>query len=146
MSIVRCSPIWNDFAPTSFSSLVDRFFNDSLARTGGSASTFVPQVDIVETEKAFEVQLAVPGVKKEDFKVNLNDHVLTISGERKLNNERSEGNVRVRETQYGTFSRSFNLPDDVKSDAIDARYNDGILEITIPKDTKKVAKATIAVK
>ena len=61
MSIVRYNTA-NDFVPTSFSNLIDRFFSDSLARTGGSAYSFVPKVDVFETEKAFEIQLAIPGV------------------------------------------------------------------------------------
>lgn len=146
MSIVRYNPILNDFAPTSFSSLIDRFFNESVTRTGGSAYSFVPRVDIVETDKAYEVNVAVPGVEKEDFKIDLNDNVLTISGERKSRTEKDEEKVRVRETQYGTFSRKFSLPEDVAVDAISARYINGILELVLPKDAKKVVKTTIAVK
>ena len=61
MNIVRYNSVLNDFEPTSFSYLVDRFFNDSLGRSGGSASSFVPKVDIIENETAFEIHLAVPG-------------------------------------------------------------------------------------
>ena len=74
--------------PTSFSNLIDRFFSDSLARTGGSAYSFVPKVDILETEKAYELHLAIPGVTKDDFKIDLNYNDLTISGERKFTKEK----------------------------------------------------------
>ncbi len=141
MSIIRYNPA--DFVPTTFSTLVDRFFNESLARTGGS--TFSPKVDIVETEKAFEVHVAVPGMNKEDFKVEVNDNFLTVSGERKFTNEKKDKNYHSIETQYGSFSRSFSLPDNADGSKINAKYNNGILELNIPKDEKKVLKQTIKV-
>lgn len=141
MSIIRYNP--SDFMPTSFSSLVDRFFNENLARTGGA--TFAPKVDVVETEKAYEVHVAVPGVNKEDFKVEVNDNFLTVSGERKFTNEKKEKNYHSIETQYGSFSRSFTLPDNADGSKINAKYNNGILELNIPKDEKKVLKQTIKV-
>ena len=73
MSIVRYSPL-NDFVPTSFNTLIDRFFNESVARSGGSAAAFVPGVDVAEDEKAFEIHLAVRGMNKEDFKIELNEN------------------------------------------------------------------------
>ena len=144
MSIVRYSTA-NDFVPTSFSNLIDRFFSDSLARSGGSSYSFVPKVDIIENEKAYEISVAVPGLSKEDFKIDLNDNFLTISGERKFSKEKKEHNVHVVETQYGNFSRSFSLPENVDANKIGATYTNGILEISIPKDEKKVLKTTIKV-
>jgi HSP20 family protein len=141
MSIVRYNA--NDFRPTSFSKLVDQFFSDALARSGGSS--FVPRVDVAETDKSFELQVAVPGLSKEDFKIEFNDGFLTISGERKFTNEKKEKNFHSVETQYGSFVRSFNLPDNVDAEKINATYNNGILEVVIPKDEKKVAKQTIKV-
>ncbi|WP_333821110.1 Hsp20/alpha crystallin family protein [Ohtaekwangia sp.] len=145
MSIVRYNSALNDFVPTSFSNLIDRFFNESVSRAGGSAYSFVPRVDIVEGEKAFEIHVAVPGVNKEDFKLDVNDNLLTISGERKFTKEKKDNNFHSIETQYGTFSRSFSLPENVDVNAISAKYVNGILEITVPKDEKKVVKATIKV-
>src|SRR5690349_17253077 len=144
MSIVRYSTA-NDFVPTSFSNLIDRFFSDSLARTGGSSYSFVPKVDILENETAYEINVAVPGLAKEDFKIDLNDNFLTISGERKFSKEKKENNLHVVETQYGNFSRSFSLPENVDASKIAAKYNNGILEITVPKDEKKTLKTTIKV-
>lgn len=144
MSIVRYSTA-NDFVPTSFSNLIDRFFSDSLARTGGSSYSFVPKVDILENEKAYEISVAVPGLSKEDFKIDLNDNFLTISGERKFSKEKKENNLHVVETQYGNFSRSFSLPENVDASKISAKYADGILEINVPKDEKKTLKTTIKV-
>ena len=141
MSIIRYNA--NDFVPTSFSTMIDRFFNESLARTGGS--TFVPKVDIAEGEKSFELQIAAPGLSKDDFKIEVNENYLTVSGERKFTNEKKEKNFHSIETQYGTFSRSFSLPENVDATRILAKYNNGILELTIPKDEKKVLKQTIKV-
>lgn len=145
MSLIRYNPIWNDFTPTSFSSLIDRFFNDSVTRSGGSTLSFIPRVDVLEDEKGYDVQVAVPGMNKDDFKLDLNDNVLTVSGERKLNRESKNNGVHTVETQYGKFARSFTLPDDVDGTKINARYNNGILEIRIPKDEKKAVKTTIKV-
>jgi len=141
MSIVRYNS--NDFVPATFSSLVDRLFNDSLARSGGSV--FVPRVDIIENTDSYEIQFAAPGLAKDDFKIELNDNQLTVSGERKFSNEKKEKNYRSIETQYGTFSRSFSLPENVDGTKINAKYNKGILELVIPKDEKKVLKQTIKV-
>ena len=142
MSIVRYSS--NEFVPVSFNSLVDRFLNDSIARTGGS-SRFVPKVDIIENTESFEIHFAVPGLNKEDFKIELNENVLKVSGERKLSAEKKDKNYHAVETQYGSFSRAFNLPDNVDGTKIDAKYNNGILELVIPKDEKQIVKQTIKV-
>jgi len=146
MSIVRYNSTLNDFVPTSFSNLIDRFFNDAVARSGGSSQfSFVPRVDILEDEKAFELHVAVPGMNKEDFKIDLNDNYLTVSGERKFSKEKKENNFYSVETQYGTFSRTFTLPENVDAQKISAKYNNGILEILVPKDEKKTLKQTIRV-
>jgi len=141
MSVIRYNA--NDFVPTSFSTLVDKFFNDSLTLSGGSS--FIPKVDIVETSEAFEVQLAVPGLTKEDFNIELNDNYLTVSGERKFSNEKKGKSYHAIETHYGSFSRSFSLPENVDASKINAKYNNGILELTIPKDEKKALKQIIKV-
>lgn len=144
MSIIRYNTL-NDFVPTTFSNMIDRFFNESLSRSGGSAYSFVPKVDVVETDKAFELHVAVPGMSKEEFKIDLNENYLTISGERKFTKEKEANNFLTLETQYGTFSRSFSLPENVDAAKISARYDNGILEVTVPKDEKKVLKTTIKV-
>jgi len=141
MSIIRYNP--SDFVPSTFSSLVDRFFNASMVRNGGSV--FSPKVDVIENENSYEVHLAVPGVSKEDFKIELNDNHLTISGERKFTDEKKEKNYHSVETQFGSFSRSFALPENVDGTKISAKYNNGILELVIPKDEKKVLKQNIKV-
>jgi HSP20 family protein len=145
MSLIKYNSVLNDYVPTTFSNLIDRFFNETVSRTGGSAYSFVPRVDIVESDKAFEVHVAVPGMNKEDFVIDVKDNFLTISGERKFTQEKKDVNFHSIETQYGTFSRSFGLPENVDASKISATYVNGILVITIPKDEKKTLKTTIKV-
>jgi len=141
MSLIRYNT--SDYVPATFSSLVDRFFNDTMTRSGGS--TFQPRVDIVENENAYELHVAAPGMKKEDFSLEVKDNFLTVSGERKFTNEKKDANWHSIETQFGSFSRSFSLPENTDSAKINAKYNDGILEVVIPKDEKKALKTTIKV-
>jgi HSP20 family protein len=142
---MRYNTALEDFLPTSFNNLVDSFFNDSVSRSGGFAYSFVPKVDIIENESDFQIHVSVPGLNKEDIKIDLKDKVLTVSGERKLEKETKENNFRSIETQYGTFSRAFTLPENVNADKINARYNNGILELVVPKEVNKPVKTTIPV-
>lgn len=141
MNLIRYNTA--DYVPATFSSLIDRFFNDNLTRSGGSM--FQPRVDIVENDHAYELHVAVPGMNKEDFQIEMKDNFLTVSGERKFSNEKKEANWHSIETQFGSFSRSFSLPENVDASKITAKYTNGILEVSIPKDEKKALKATIKV-
>ncbi|NOT77337.1 MAG: Hsp20/alpha crystallin family protein [Cyclobacteriaceae bacterium] len=141
MSIVRYRG--NEYVPTSFSSLIDGLFNETMTKSGGSV--FVPKVDIIENETSYELHVAAPGLSKEDFNIEVNDNLLTVSGERKFNNEKKDKNYHSIETSYGAFKRSFSLPENVDSTKINAKYNNGILELTVPKDEKKALKQTIKV-
>ena len=141
MNLIRYNTA--DYVPATFSSLIDRFFNDNLTRSGGSM--FQPRADIVENDQAYELHVAVPGMNKEDFQIEMKDNFLTVSGERKFSNEKKEANWHSIETQFGSFSRSFSLPENVDASKITAKYTNGILEVSIPKDEKKALKATIKV-
>ena len=142
MGLVRYNT--HDYRPTGFRNFVDRFFSDEFA--GGSLPTFSPKVDIAESNNAFEIQLHVPGVKKEEINIDLNDDQITISGERKFENEKKEKNFHSVESYFGTFKRTFHLPEVVNRDKVDASYKDGILIVTLPKDEKRITKKQIAVK
>ncbi|SMD35071.1 HSP20 family protein [Reichenbachiella faecimaris] len=120
----------------------DRFFNNDVT----VGKSFTPQVDISETDKAFELSFAVPGIKKDEIKIDLNEGQLIVSGERKFEEKKEEKNFHSVETRYGSFSRSFHLPDNIDADKVEAKYEDGLLNITIPKDEKKIQKKTIAIK
>ena len=95
-----------------------------------------PAVNIREDEKQFLLEFAVPGMKKDDFKINLENQILTISSEIKEENEESKSNYTRREFAYNSFSRSFTLPKNIVADKIKADYEYGILNISIPKDEK----------
>ena len=107
---------------------------------------FRPGADVIETEKAYEIQLAVPGMKREDITVDLNDGILSISGERKFEKEAEGRNYHRIETRFGKFLRTFNVPDHVDGTKIKATYKNGILNVDLPKDAKKVLKTTVEVK
>src|SRR5688500_14975211 len=145
MNIVRFNSVLDGFEPTSFNNLIDRFFNESIGRSGGSAYSFVPKVDIIEDEKAFQIQVAVPGMDKEDFKIDLKENRLVVSGERKFSKKSDEKHFRSIETQYGAFRREFVLPDNVDGEKIEAKYDRGILGLVIPKDEKKLLKTAIKI-
>ena len=145
MTLIKYRNDFDDYAPATFSSLVDNFFNERFNFSGNS-TRFLPKVDIAETEAGFEVSLAAPGLKKEDFNIEVNDGLLTVSGERKFVNEDKGKNYHSLETQYGTFSKSFRLPKNVNAEKIEATYESGILTLVMPKDEKKQLKNTIAVK
>jgi HSP20 family protein len=119
---------WDPF--TEMSRIQDRFFGrPTQEREYG----FRPAVDIFEDEDGIHVKAELAGVKPEDIKVEVENKVLTISGERKLEHEdKREGYHRV-ERVYGSFSRSFALSDEVSSDEIEAKHENGVLHIRLPK-------------
>jgi len=120
-----------------FSDIVDDLFNDAVTvRNNG----FTPSIDVSESDDSYEVQVQLPGMNKEDITVNLEDRVLSISGERKFKDEQKEKRYHKVETRYGSFRRSFQLPENIDSDSVKASYQDGVLTITIDKSSEKVEK------
>lgn len=111
-----------------------------------NVSTFVPNVNTREGEFAYHIDADLPGVKKEDIKVDLKENILTISGERRYKEEvKHEDYYRV-ETRFGKFSRSFTLPDDADIENIDASSDNGVLEIVVPKLAKAQGTRSISIK
>jgi len=130
--------------PQSFSSMLDRFFNESVNAKG--LSGFTPHVDACETANGYEIEVALPGIKKEDISIDFQEGRLTISGERKFEKQEGDGRrYQMLETQYGSFTRSFYLPDNVNPDQIKARLEDGILTVNVPKDEQKTMKRQITI-
>jgi HSP20 family protein len=108
-------------------------------------SDWAPRVDISETDAEFCIKAEVPGIKKEDVTINIEDHVLSLHGENKREKEEKGEKYHRIERYYGSFSRSFSLPENVDEEKIEAKFKDGLLTLTIPKT--EVAKAkTIEVK
>jgi HSP20 family protein len=118
----------------------DRFFNQPQINK-------IPAVNIAEHENGFDIELAVPGLKKEDIKINVDKDVLTVSSEAKKEEVTEGKNYSKKEFSYNSFSRSFNLPDSVDQNSIEASYIDGVLKLTIAKkEEAKLQPREIAVK
>jgi len=119
-------------------SLFDRFFENDLFdwsnRNYSNTNTTLPSVNIKESNEDFEVEVAAPGFTKNDFRIELNHDLLTVSSDKEVENEtKSEQQFSLREFSYQSFSRSFTLPNSADSEKIGAKYEDGILRIIIPK-------------
>lgn len=124
----------------------NRLFGNRPVASEENVSTFTPSVNTREGEFAYHVDVDLPGVKKEDIKVNLKENVLTISGERHTKEEVKQEDYYRIETRFGKFSRSFTLPDDADIENIDASSDNGVLEVIIPKLAKAKGTKSITVK
>lgn len=129
------------------------FFDDFLTKNlsgwfdGSNEGGSVPKVNIIETNDDFQVEMAAPGMKKEDFHVELDNDMLTIYAEISENAEENHRKYTRREFRYHSFRRSFHLPNTVESDKIKASYKNGILHLLIPKkeEARKKPAKTIAI-
>ena len=119
------------------------FFARSLRRNG-EGSSWSPVADISETDNEYLIKAELPEVKKEDVKVTLDNGVITIAGERHQEQEQKDANEIRIESFYGTFSRSFSLPDNIDAKGIQAETKDGVLKVRIPK-TKAAAPKKVAI-
>lgn len=109
-------------------------------------NAFVPIVNTREGEFAYHVDVDLPGVKKEDIKVDINKNILTISGERKTKDEIKQDDYYKVETYFGKFSRSFTLPENADVENIEAKSDNGVLEVVIPKLKDDITKKSIEIK
>jgi HSP20 family protein len=107
---------------------------NSFARTPQVVSGFVPQSEVFETDDQIAIKVEVPGLSEEDFEITLNNHILTVRGERRLENGFKQENLAWTERPYGTFTRSFNLPSTLDVNAINATYTNGVLQVVIAKN------------
>tara|TARA_Y100000816_G_C26098506_1_gene581740 strand:- start:1576 stop:1998 length:423 start_codon:yes stop_codon:yes gene_type:complete len=121
-----------------FPSLMNEFFNDDFGLNFFNRNYSVPSVNSIENNDSFEIDLAVPGMKKEDFSIELNDKVLVISSESSNNIENDK--MRLNEFNFSSFQRSFRVPDSVDQDKIKANYKNGILKIKLPKRKESISK------
>lgn len=137
MTLMRYTRPSSNLASKRFSDMIDEFFNDAV---NDRRDSFVPSIDISETDKQFIISAELPGMKKEDININLENGRLAISGERSFEKEEEGKTYHRIETNYGSFSRSFQLPDNVDENSIKASYEDGLLNITIEKGEDKVKK------
>lgn len=133
MNLVRWEPFGRDFANMAerLNRAFDlRLWNDAERESLGS---WYPPVDVFEDRDAVVLKAELPGMKKEDIDVRVENNVLTLQGERKREKELNENGYSRTERVYGTFCRSFSLPATVDVKKIDASYKDGVLEVTLPK-------------
>jgi HSP20 family protein len=139
MNIVRWDPfaeMQSMFAPLARSSgLMPR-----LSTEGDVTFEWSPSADISENEKEYLIRASLPGVKKEDIKVQMQEGMISIEGERRQEKEDKNEKFHRIESVYGSFSRSFGLPDNVKAEAVKSEFKDGVLTVHIPKAEKEKAK------
>ncbi len=130
-------------------SIFEDLFNEGRLADVSTYGSTLPAVNIKETADDFQVEVAVPGKKKEDFNIELDQNVLTISSEQKSENEETsnDGRYTRKEFNYTSFKRAFTLPDSVQQDKIEAEYKEGVLNIKVPKreESKQKPKRMIAI-
>ena len=118
----------------------ERLFDSVLSGGGGTGRGSLmraPETDVIETEREIRVVVEMPGLKRDNIDIDVENNVLTIRGEkREERTEGEEGKYHIAERRWGTFARSFVLPRDVDSESIQARFEDGVLQVTIPKSER----------
>jgi HSP20 family protein len=135
---------WDPFR--EFSTLQDRMnrlFRDSFGEGRDEALTttgFAPAVDVYEDEHNVTLKIEVPGIEEKDIDVRIENNVLTVHGERKIEKDEKEENYRRIERQYGSFTRSFSLPNTVDAEKVNANYDKGVLKITLAKKAEAKPK------
>lgn len=137
MTLMRYTRPNKNVTSNNFSDIMDEFFNDVV---NNRRDNFVPSIDISETEDQFQISAELPGMNKDDIDISLENGRLAISGERSFKNEENGKKYHRVETKYGSFERSFQLPDNVDEESISATYENGLLNVTIQKSESKVKK------
>ncbi|MFO7622171.1 MAG: Hsp20/alpha crystallin family protein [Bacteroidales bacterium] len=113
--------------------LMPRLFDDDVFPVFSGRANSMPAVNIREDEKRFTLELAVPGIDRKDLKIDISEDILTISSESKSESEENTDGYKRKEFSYSSFSRSFQIPENVNKDKIDANYRDGVLSVALPK-------------
>ena len=146
MRLVRWRPQMG-MAPMhdEFERMFDSFFGVDRRRSDLQTFDWVPRVNVEELEDRFEITAEVPGMTKEDISIDLQENMLTIKGEKKIEKEQKDRNYHICERSYGTFQRAFTLPENVNIDGIEAEYDNGVLKVAVPK-TEPVKPKEIKVK
>ena len=134
MTLIKKSNSYFPSIPSFIDNLFSRDWMDWSNVNFSSTNTTLPAVNVKESDNEYELEVAAPGMKKENFKINLDKDQLTISSELKEEKTEKEENYSRREFSYQSFQRSFTVPEHlVDGEKIDAKYSDGILKITLPK-------------
>jgi len=133
---------WMPGGMLGFQNDFDRLFNSfvNIPEEETSLSTFSPSVDIEEKEKEFRIIAELPGLNKEEITINIKDNLLSISGEKKQEKKTEDENYHRTERIFGSFQRTFRLPEYADQDNIAAEYKNGILNVSIPKLEESISK------
>lgn len=131
-TLTRWTPT-TDIFRTGFNRMLDQTFKDFFGGEETTSRGWLPPVDIRETDGALALMVELPGLKREDVEITLENNVLTIRGERKFEKDLDQENYHRIERSYGAFSRSFTLPSNVAADQVEAKFEDGVLKIELPK-------------
>lgn len=136
-----------EYVPT-LSNFFDDFFTRDLFNWPSSSSTgtSIPKVNIYETDTEFHVEMAAPGMTKDDFKVELDNNMLTISSQKESRDEEEKKNYQRKEYSFQSFVRTFHLPESAEAEKINAKYADGILNLVIPKKEEAKRKPAKTIK
>jgi|SRR5215467_3029390 len=136
---------WEPFR--EFTTLQDRMnrlfresFHDAGRDEGLATSSFAPAVDVYEDEHKVTLKIEVPGIEEKDIDVHVENNILTVHGERKIEKEEKEENYRRVEREYGSFTRNFTLPQSVDTENVSANYDKGVLKISLPKKAQAKPK------
>lgn len=132
MKLVKYNPL---ATASSVDSLINDFFNRNLGHfVGGDDPLSTPAVNVIESDSGYRLEIAAPGLEKGDFSINLDKNLLTIAASKEQENEEKQDDKIVRrEFSYSSFKRTFTLPENVKTEAIAASYDKGVLFVTLPK-------------
>jgi len=135
MTLITTKRRKNLFPETMEDFFNDRFFDNlpfiALPKRNGP---FIPDVNIIENPDSYQIELATPGLERKDFKIEIQNGILNISAEKEEENQEEGKNFRRREFSFNSFSRSFSLPVNMNTDKIDAKYDNGVLQLTLPKE------------
>lgn len=130
-----------NYNPGSSLSLFDDFFNRNIADFfGADFATNIPAINVIESDDHFRLELAAPGLEKEDFEVKLENNYLLISANKKVENTVEEDNYKRREFNFTSFNRRFKLPEGVTTESITAAYENGVLKLILPKMAKSTTE------
>lgn len=150
MTLVKFKPSSRDFfrdamIPSNMMSLFDNILNETTQKFERN-TFFTPRVNVLEKTNSFEIHLALPGIKKEEIKIELDGDKLAIYGERKLTETKEDEKYHMVENHYGKFSRTFTLPENIDKTKIEAEYSDGMLCLVLPKVEVKETKNIVTIK
>jgi HSP20 family protein len=141
MAIVRWNPVRDLFGlQEEMNMVLGGFLGTAKMGEDTTLVRWAPRVDIVEVNGTYELTADLPGLKKDDIKIEIHDNVLTLRGEKKLEEEKKDKNYRLCERYFGEFVRTFTLPENVNKDGIEAEFKDGVLTVAIPKVEKAKPK------